>query len=58
MPDYLDSETAFDPVDGYLQIPDGPGLGITLNETKLRNADPPDWKNPVWRYEDGSIAEW
>ncbi|HDZ1427804.1 hypothetical protein, partial [Klebsiella pneumoniae] len=18
----------------------------------------PDWRNPLWRYEDGSVAEW
>lgn len=48
------------PVDGYLPIPAGPGLGIEIDEDKVRAAATPPhrWRNPVWRHEDGSIAEW
>jgi galactonate dehydratase len=48
------------PQDGFLPIPSGPGLGITIDETKVRAAAaaPHRWRNPVWRHEDGSFAEW
>ena len=48
------------PVDGYLAIPAGPGLGITIDEAAVRAAaaEPHRWRNPVWRNADGSFAEW
>ncbi len=48
------------PVDGYLPIPSGPGLGIAIDEAKVRAAaaTPHRWRNPVWRHADGSLAEW
>lgn len=51
---------ALTPVDGYLPIPQGPGLGIEIDEAAVRaaNADPHRWRNPVWRLADGSFAEW
>ena len=38
----------------------GPGLGVDVNEEALIRASQKehDWKNPVWRNEDGTIAEW
>ena len=47
-------------IDGYLPIPTGPGLGITVDEVAVREAarDPHRWRNPIWRLEDGSFAEW
>lgn len=47
-------------VDGFLPIPDKPGLGITIDEAAVREADKDRhrWRNPVWRLEDGSFAEW
>ena len=51
------SEFAFD--DGYVELPTEPGLGIDIDEERVRdNAGDVDWHNPVWRHEDGSIAEW
>ncbi len=46
--------------DGHLAIPDGPGLGIEIDEEAVREADkqPHRWRNPVWRHGDGSFAEW
>jgi galactonate dehydratase len=58
VPDYLKSDDIFEPVGGFLQIPDEPGLGITLDEERIRDTEDTDWHNPVWRYEDGSVAEW
>ncbi len=48
------------PVDGYLPIPTGPGLGVTIDEAGVREADKDRhrWRNPVWRHADGSFAEW
>lgn len=47
-------------VDGYLPIPTGPGLGVTLDEAAIREAakEGHRWRNPVWRAADGSFAEW
>jgi len=56
--DYLVKDDVFDPSDGFLRIPEQPGLGIAVDEERLRAADEPDWHNPVWRHEDGSVAEW
>jgi galactonate dehydratase len=46
--------------DGWLAIPDGPGLGISIDEAAVREADKDRhrWRNPVWRHQDGSFAEW
>jgi galactonate dehydratase len=48
------------PVDGYLAIPQGPGLGVEIDEAAVRAADKDRhrWRNPVWRSPDGSFAEW
>ena len=38
----------------------GPGLGISINEDFVRKQAEigHNWKNPVWRHKDGTIAEW
>lgn len=48
------------PVDGHLPIPQGAGLGVTVNEAAVREAhkDRHRWRNPIWRLPDGSFAEW
>ncbi len=48
------------PVDGYLPIPTGPGLGIEIDEAAVRSAHESRhrWRNPLWRHADGSLAEW
>ncbi|MFN3943331.1 MAG: galactonate dehydratase [Allosphingosinicella sp.] len=48
------------PEDGFLAIPTGPGLGVEIDEQKVREADKERhrWRNPVWRHADGSFAEW
>lgn len=48
------------PVEGHLAIPQGPGLGIEIDEAAVRRADEHRhrWRNPVWRHDDGSFAEW
>ncbi len=46
--------------DGFLGIPDGPGLGIDIDEDAVREShgDRHRWRNPVWSGPDGSFAEW
>jgi galactonate dehydratase len=56
--DYLADPSVFEFEDGYMDVPDGPGLGVSVDEDALRAADEPDWHNPVWRHDDGSVAEW
>ncbi|HSP47497.1 MAG TPA: hypothetical protein VLN47_05415 [Clostridiaceae bacterium] len=43
-----------------MEMPKGPGLGVEVDEDKVREMAKigHDWKNPVWRHEDGSVAEW
>jgi galactonate dehydratase len=58
--DYLVDSTVFDYRDGYVSIPSGPGLGIEINEEYVveRAAEGHRWRNPLWRHDDGSVAEW
>jgi galactonate dehydratase len=46
--------------DGYLPVPTGPGLGIEIDEERVRDRARAghDWKSPVWRNADGTVAEW
>jgi galactonate dehydratase len=48
------------PVDGFLPIPTGPGLGVAIDEAGVRAAaaEPHRWRNPAWRLPDGGFAEW
>ena len=57
--DYIRNPEVFDFKDGFVDLPAGPGLGVEINKEKVleENADH-KWRNPVWRHEDGSIAEW
>ncbi|KHL97413.1 galactonate dehydratase [Paenibacillus sp. IHB B 3415] len=58
--DYITDPTVFAYSDGHVNIPSGPGLGITVNEEYVRKMAKSGhrWRNPVWRHRDGSIAEW
>jgi galactonate dehydratase len=58
--DYLVDPSVFAYRDGHVAIPQGPGLGITVNEELVvRMAETGHrWRNPVWRHADGSFAEW
>jgi galactonate dehydratase len=58
--DYLVDPRPLRIVDGYIHRPDAPGLGITVDEEAVRRADQTGhaWRNPVWRHDDGSFAEW
>ncbi|MFC6723581.1 galactonate dehydratase [Halobium palmae] len=58
--DYLADPSVFEYRDGYVSIPDGPGLGIEIDEAYVREQAEKtvDWHNPIWRHGDGSVAEW
>lgn len=58
--DYLVNKEVFTYRDGYAHIPDAPGLGIEIDEefVRAKAKDSHAWKNPIWRNEDGTIAEW
>ena len=47
-------------VDGRVSMPTKPGLGVEVNKALVieENKIPHQWKNPVWRHADGSVAEW
>ncbi len=57
---YLIEPAAFALKDGYVSIPIGPGLGITVNEDAVRQAAAigHHWRVPLCRNEDGTVAEW
>lgn len=58
--DYVMNPEVFDLHDGYIKLFQGPGLGIEINEEKLKEGQIKghDWSNPIWRHADNSLAEW
>ena len=45
--------------DGYIDLPTGPGLGIELDDEKVKAGQfDGDWDTPTFHLDDGSIAEW
>ena len=57
---FVGNKEALTAVDGYLPIPQGPGLGVDIDEAAVREVDKDRhrWRNPIWRTKDGSFAEW
>lgn len=58
--DYVKDPSVFAYRDGHVAIPQGAGLGIEVDEDLVARAASTGhrWRNPVWRHEDGSLAEW
>lgn len=58
--DYLTDPAVFDYHDGHVRIPSGPGLGISVDEDVVRKMAQIGhrWRNPLWRHQDGTVAEW
>jgi galactonate dehydratase len=58
--DYVLNKEDFTCTDGHITALPKPGLGVEIDEERLLHASrqPPDWRNPVWRHADGSVAEW
>jgi galactonate dehydratase len=57
---YLSDPNAFRFEDGYIHPPEGPGLGLDIDESTVRSRATPQlvWENPLWYNDDGSISEW
>lgn len=58
--DYIVDKSVFHYESGFVKIPNGPGLGIEVNEEHVRKMAEigHNWRNPIWRHKDSSIAEW
>lgn len=58
--DYVADTAPLKFVNGSFERLTGPGLGIEIDETAVRQAAQrwTTWQNPVWRHPDGSFAEW
>jgi galactonate dehydratase len=58
--DYLVDPSVFHYQEGYVNRLTAPGLGIEVDEDKVREMAKigHDWRNPIWRNADGSMTEW
>ena len=58
--DYALNKQDFQFVDGFCAMPTKPGLGVEVNKEIVleENLTKHQWKNPIWRHADGSVAEW
>jgi galactonate dehydratase len=58
--DYVKNKDDFRLSSGWIRPLTKPGLGVEIDEERVVEASraAPDWRNPVWRHADGSIAEW
>lgn len=58
--EYVANDGIFEIDDGFVDVPDGPGLGIEIDEDAVREHDGENigWSSPIWRHDDGSIADW
>ncbi|MGW2303968.1 galactonate dehydratase [Streptomyces sp. NPDC001809] len=58
--DYLVDPSVFRYDDGHVGLLTAPGLGIEIDEKAVERAAETGhrWRNPVWRRDDGSQAEW
>jgi galactonate dehydratase len=57
---YLVDTAPFTFVKGYVERPTGPGLGIEVDEAAVREVAEVGhaWRTPLWRHDDGGLAEW
>ncbi len=58
--DFIKNKEVFAYTDGYVALPDKPGLGLVMDEEKVEEiaAEGLVWTNPRWKNYDGTIAEW
>lgn len=58
---YLAEPAVFAVSEGTIAAPTEPGLGVTIDEERVRaaaDAMTAGWRNPVWRGPDGAVREW
>jgi galactonate dehydratase len=60
MLDYLTNKDDFTAKAGFVPLPQGPGLGVEIDEVFLKEMTKVghNWRNPIWRGEDGGFIEW
>ncbi|MBU5342008.1 galactonate dehydratase [Caldifermentibacillus hisashii] len=58
--DFVKNKEIFQYKDGYVDIPTKPGLGLEIDEDKVKevSAEGLYWTNPNWKNYDGTKAEW
>jgi galactonate dehydratase len=58
--DFVQNKDIFAYEDGFAQLPQGPGLGLKLDEEKIKQVSQTglQWTNPKWQNHDGTVAEW
>jgi galactonate dehydratase len=58
--DYVRNKDDFRIEKGFINPLPGPGLGVDVDEERVVEASrlAEDWRSPIWRHADGSIAEW
>lgn len=58
--DYIVNKDAFAMEQGSVRPFVLPGLGLEIDEARVieRSREVSDWRNPLWRHADGSVAEW
>jgi galactonate dehydratase len=58
--DYVHNAADFRMEGGYMAPLPLPGLGVDINLERVIEASraAQDWRNPLWRHGDGSVAEW
>lgn len=58
--DFVKNKEIFQYKDSFVDIPKGPGLGIEMDEDKIKDVAQEGlvWNNPAWVNDDGTIAEW
>lgn len=58
--DFVKNKLIFQYKNSFVDIPKGPGLGIEMDEEKIKEVAQQGlvWNNPAWCNDDGTIAEW
>ncbi|WP_142964117.1 galactonate dehydratase [Enterococcus faecalis] len=58
--DFVKNKEVFQYKDGYVDLPSKPGLGLEMDEDKIKEIAQEGliWINPQWKNYDGTIAEW
>lgn len=58
--DFVKNKEIFQFKDGFVDIPDKPGLGLEMDEDRIKEIAREGlvWTNPSWKNYDGTIAEW
>ncbi|EKZ0064756.1 galactonate dehydratase [Enterococcus faecalis] len=58
--DFVKNKEVFQYKDGYVDLPSKPGLGLEMDEDKIKEIAQEGliWNNPQWKNYDGTIAEW